>query len=163
MFSITMWEMLERDMPYRGTNRFQVPALVEKVTCVRILGSTHDFSVFRICCFVLNFCSFVTYQGERPDGTNVTADQATTDAPDTTTNGLACTPSHHHNLEQNVNARARLIVMLFVTVYAMTSTPLCVAAGCPNLNGDMVGDGRGLSSRIDHVQTWGCVGMKTLA
>ena len=108
-----MWEMLERDVPHRGTPLLQIPELVWKVSYVRILGSTHDFSVFRICCFVLSFCSFVTYKGERPrisgdDGTYTPWDQATTDAPVAATNGLAYTPSHHQNLEQNLNARTRV-------------------------------------------------------
>ena len=106
MFGITMWEMLERDVPYRGTHSLQVPELVGKVNCVRILGSTDDLEVFRICCFVLSFCSFITHKGERPDGTNVTWDQATTEAPVAATDRLVYTPSHHQNLEQNVNARA---------------------------------------------------------
>ena len=85
MFSITMWEMLERDVPYRGTPPLQIPSLVWKVNWVCILGSTDDLDAFRICCNVLSFCSFVTYQGERPrisdDGAYVAWDHITTDTP----------------------------------------------------------------------------------
>ena len=42
MFSITMWEMLERDVPYRGTPVLQIPELVWKVNCVCVLGSRDD-------------------------------------------------------------------------------------------------------------------------
>ena len=102
MFSITMWEMLERDVPYRGTPPLQIPSLVWKVNWVCILGSTDDLDAFRICCNVLSFCSFVTYQGERPrisdGGAYVAWDQTATDAPVAIANGLVYTPSHHQNL-----------------------------------------------------------------
>ena len=51
-----------------------------------------------------------------------------------------------------------LIVMSFATVHAVILSPLCVAAGYTNLHSVLVGDVRGLISRIDRAQTWGCVG-----
>ena len=48
MFGITMWEMLERDVPYRETDPSQIQELVGKVNCVRILGSTLSNYIFAV-------------------------------------------------------------------------------------------------------------------
>ena len=50
-----------------------------------------------------------------------------------------------------------LIAIPFVTVRAVILSPLCVAVGYTNLHSVLVGDVRGVTSRIDHVHPWGCI------
>merc|ERR1719201_277434 len=76
MFSITMWEMLERDMPYRGTPPLQIPSLVWKGERPRIIDDGAYVAWDHI-----TTDTPVSKGGVSDDGAYANWDQNTTDAP----------------------------------------------------------------------------------